>query len=244
LRSPGEDVLGEGTFGRSGSIDFGKERELGLFITFEGIEGSGKTTQIRRLKRYLTERGIPCVVTREPGGSPIGEKIRNILLNPDHGQIAPLTELLLYEAARSQHVEEVIKPLLKKGTVILCDRFSDASLAYQGYGRGIELELIKKLNRLATDRIQPDVTFLLDCPPRVGLRRAIDRNQRGETAKEDRFERESLSFHRRVRKGYLALAKPHPKRVKLIDAGQGEGKVFETIRQIVDELIHRKAKKR
>lgn len=217
---------------------------MGLFITFEGVEGSGKTTQIRRLKRYLTEKGIPCVVTREPGGSSIGERVRQILLDPDHVQIAPLTELLLYEAARAQHVEEVIKPLLKKGTVILCDRFADASLAYQGYGRGLDLRLIKKLNRLAADRIQPDVTFLLDCPIKVGLKRAIDRNQRAKMRKEDRFERERLSFHRRVRKGYLALARENARRLKLIDAGAGEEKVFETIRQIVDELMARRVGKR
>lgn len=212
---------------------------MGLLITFEGVEGSGKTTQIRRLRRYLARKGIPCVVTREPGGSPIGEKIRRILLHPENDSMSPLTELLLYEAARSQHVEEVIKPLLKKGMVILCDRFSDASLAYQGYGRGIALGLIRRLNRLATDGIEPDVTFLLDCPSKVGLKRAIERNQRGEMVKEDRFERESMLFHRRVRKGYLALAKGNAKRVKRIDARQAEAKVFETIRRVVDGLIDR-----
>ena len=119
---------------------------MSLFITFEGVEGSGKTTQIKRLKKYLTQKGIHCKVTREPGGSPIGEKVRKILLNPEHHKMVPLSELLLYEAARVQHVNEVIEPFLKKGGVVLCDRFSDATVAYQGCGRGIDLKLINRLN--------------------------------------------------------------------------------------------------
>jgi dTMP kinase len=212
-------------------------KRLSIFITFEGVEGSGKTTQIRRLKRYLTQKGIPCKVTREPGGSPIGEKIRKILLNPDHREMVPLSELLLYEAARSQHVKEVIGPFLKKGRVILCDRFSDATIAYQGYGRGVDLRLIKKLNRLSTQGIKPDVTFLLDCPSGVGLKRALLRNRSLRGEKEDRFEREKIQFHHRVRRGYLSIAKKEPHRVKVIDTRQGEKRVFQKIQKIVDELI-------
>jgi dTMP kinase len=212
-------------------------KRLSLFISFEGVEGSGKTTQIRRLKRYLTQKGIPCKVTREPGGSPIGEKIRKILLNPDHREMVPLSELLLYEAARSQHVKEVIGPFLKKGRVILCDRFSDATIAYQGYGRGVDLRLIKKLNRLSTQGIKPDVTFLLDCPSGVGLKRALLRNRSLRGEKEDRFEREKIQFHHRVRRGYLSIAKKEPHRVKVIDTRQGEKRVFQKIQKIVDELI-------
>jgi dTMP kinase len=210
---------------------------LSLFITFEGIEGSGKTTQIRRLKRYLTQKGIPCKVTREPGGCPIGEKIRKILLNPDHREMVPLSELFLYEASRAQHVKEVIEPHLAKGAVVLCDRFSDASIAYQGYGRKLGLALVKRLNRLSSQRIKPHVTFLLDCPSDLGLKRAVQRNQVQKKEREERFEREKIQFHYRVRRGYLSLAKKEPRRVKVIDTRQGEDKTFEKIRQIIDKLI-------
>jgi len=210
---------------------------LSLFITFEGVEGSGKTTQIKRLKRYLTQKGVPCKVTREPGGCSIGEKVRKILLNPDHLEMIPLSELLLYEAARSQHVKEVIEPLLKKGEVVLCDRFNDATIAYQGYGRNLDLEWIEKLNRLSSHGIKPDVTFLLDCPSRMGLKRALKRNRTLKKEKEERFEREKVQFHNRVRRGYLSIAKKEPHRVKMIDTRQGEEKVFEKIRRVVDELL-------
>jgi dTMP kinase len=213
------------------------EAELSLFITFEGVEGSGKTTQMRRLKKYLGRRGIPCKVTREPGGSSIGEKIRKILLNPDHREMAPMTELLLYEAARAQHVIEAIKPFVEKEGVVLCDRFSDATLAYQGYGRRIDLKWIQRLNHVSSQGVQPDVSFLLDCPSDVGLKRAIQRNRALKQEKEERFEREEIQFHRRVRKGYLAIARKEPRRVKVIDTRQGEEKVFEKIRKIVDNLL-------
>jgi dTMP kinase len=201
------------------------------------VEGSGKTTQIQRLKRYLTQKGIPCKVTREPGGCPIGEKVRKILLNPDHREMFPLSELLLYEASRAQHVREVIKPLLKKGMVVLCDRFSDASIAYQGYGRKVDLKLVEKLNCLSSKGIKPDITFLLDCPSDVGLKRALQRNQTLKKEKEGRFEREKIQFHHRVRRGYLSIAKKESHRVKVIDTREGEEKVFQKIRKIVDELI-------
>jgi dTMP kinase len=216
-----------------------RERRLLLFITFEGVEGSGKTTQIQRLKRYLTQKGIPCKATREPGGCPIGEKVRKILLNPDHCEMSPLSELLLYEASRAQHVIEVIKPLLKKRMVVLCDRFSDASIAYQGYGRKLDLKWVKRLNRLSSQGIKPDITFLLDCPSNLGLKRALQRNQTLKKEKEERFEREKIQFHHRVRKGYLSIAKKEPHRVKVIDTREGEEKVFQKIRKIVDELIVR-----
>jgi dTMP kinase len=213
---------------------------LSLFITFEGVEGSGKTTQIQRLKNYLTRKGIPCKVTREPGGCPIGEKIRKILLNPDHREMVPTSELLLYEAARAQHVKEVIQPFLKRGGVVLCDRFNDATLAYQGYGRKLNLKWIERLNRLSSQGIKPDVTFLLDCPSDVGLRRALQRNLTMKQEREGRFEREEIQFHQRVRKGYLAIAKKEPHRMKVIDTREGEEKVFEKIRKIVDNVIRRK----
>jgi dTMP kinase len=204
------------------------------------VEGSGKTTQIQRLKRYLTQIGIPCKVTREPGGCPISERLRQILLNPDHREMVPASELFLYEAARAQHVKEVIKPFLKKGGVVLCDRFSDATLAYQGYGRRLDLKWIERLNQLSSEGIKPDVTFLLDCPSDVGLKRALNRNRTLKQEKEERFEKEKIQFHRRVRKGYLVIAKKESRRVKVIDTRVGEDKVFEKIRKIVDNLIKRK----
>ena len=215
---------------------------MSLFITFEGVEGSGKSTQIQRLKKYLNRKGISCKVTREPGGVPIGEKVRKILLDPDHHEMVPMAELLLYEAARAQHVKEVIKPFLKKGGFVLCDRFSDATLAYQGYGRRIDIKWIDRLNRLASQGIKPDVTFLLDCPSDVGLKRALQRNQTLRQEREGRFEREEIQFHQRVRKGYLAIAKKEPRRVKVIDTREGEERVFEKIRKIVDNLISGKKK--
>ena len=216
---------------------------MSLFITFEGVEGSGKTTQIQRLKKYFTQKGIPCKVTREPGGSPIGEKIRKILLNPDHRGMTPMTELFLYEAARAQHVKEVIEPFLEKGGVVLCDRFSDATVAYQGYGRSIDLKWIERLNRLSSQGIRPNVTFLLDCPSDLGLKRALQRNRALKQEKEGRFEREEVQFHRRVRKGYLDIAKREPRRVKVIDTREGEDRVFDKIREIVDNLIKKQGKR-
>jgi len=216
--------------------------KLFLFITFEGVEGSGKTTQIQRLKKYLTQKGIRCKVTREPGGCSISEKIRKILLNPDHREMVPMTELLLYEAARAQHVIEIIKPFVEKEGVVLCDRFSDATLAYQGYGRKIDLKWIERLNHLSSRGIRPDITFLLDCPSDVGLKRAIQRNRTLKQEREERFEREEIEFHRRVRKGYLAIARKEPRRIRVIDTRRGEEKVFEKIKKIVDNLLKGKKK--
>ena len=221
-----------------------RKTELFLFITFEGVEGSGKTTQIQRLKKYLTQKGIRCKVTREPGGCSIGEKIRKILLNPDHREMVPMTELLLYEAARAQHVMETVKPFVEKEGVVLCDRFSDATLAYQGFGRGIDSKWIQRLNHIASQGVRPDVTFLLDCPSDIGLKRAIQRNRTLKQEKEERFEREAIQFHRRVRKGYLAIARKEPHRVKVIDTRQGEEKVFEKIQKIIDNLIKEKKVRR
>ena len=153
--------------------------------------------------------------------------------------MVPMSELLLYEAARAQHVNDIIKPFLKKGGVILCDRFNDATLAYQGYGRRIDLRWIERLNHLSSQGIRPDVTFLLDCPSDVGLKRALQRNRELKQEREERFEKEEIQFHRRVRKGYLAIAKKEPRRVKVIDTRQGEDKVFNKIRKTVDNLLVR-----
>jgi len=211
---------------------------MSFFITFEGVEGSGKTTQMKRLKKYLARRGIPCICTREPGGTRIGEEIRKILLNRRHRKMDPLSELFLYEAARAQHVMDVIKPLMKrKRVVILCDRFRDASVAYQGYGRGIDPKWVEELNRTASHGIKPDLTFLLDCPSDMGLKRALERDRQKRSSQEDRFEREKIQFHLRVRRGYRALAKKEPHRIRVIDTRPGKDKVFDRIRKVVDERM-------
>ena len=208
-----------------------------LFITFEGVEGSGKTTQIKRLQRHLKQKGIRCVATREPGGTLIGEKVRKILLDRAHREMIPLTELFLYEAARAQHVTQVIRPFLKRNGVVLCDRFSDASIAYQGHGRRIDPRLVDLLNQIASKGVRPDLTFLLDCPSDIGLKRAVRRDRQKRSNRQDRFEREKIQFHHRVRRGYLSLAEQEPRRIKIIDTRDGEEKVFNIIRKTVDRLI-------
>jgi dTMP kinase len=190
---------------------------MSLFITFEGIEGCGKSTQIRRLANALSAKGLPCLLTREPGGCPISDQIRAILLNAENSAMKPATELLLYAAARAQHVSETISPALAEGKLVLCDRFSDATLAYQGFGRNLDIEVIQYLNRLAMGDVKPDLTVLIDCPVEVGITRAIARNNAIPGDKEERFERESLLFHERVRQGYLKLAQAEPGRFVIID---------------------------
>lgn len=191
----------------------------GLFITFEGIEGSGKTTQIRLLAGALKRQGHDVVETREPGGTTIGERIRSVLLDAAHHAMAPIAELLLYAAARNQHVEEVILPALSAGRTVLCDRYADATTAYQGAARNIDPQILRNVHAIATEGLWPDLTVLLDLPANDGLARAIDRNRKSaDAAREDRFEREALAFHERVRAGYLAIAKTEPARFAVIDA--------------------------
>ena len=182
----------------------------GIFITFEGIEGSGKTTQSERLATAL---GPDVVLTREPGGTPISERIRDIFLTSD--DITSMTELLLIAAARTQHVDERIRPALHANRTVICDRFIDATVAYQGYRGGIDLSFIHQLNHIATGGLTPDITFILDLSPEVGLSR-----QQQSGAHRDRLDRESLESHRKVREGYLSVAKANPHRIKLIDATQ------------------------
>lgn len=205
-----------------------------MFITFEGIEGSGKTTQMKRLADALKGEGHEVLATREPGGTPIGERIRAILLDGGNGDMTPMAELFLYAAARSQHVERVIRPALDAGKVVLCDRYTDATRAYQGAARLIDPSIIDFANRAATGGLAPDLTILLDCPPESGLARARGRNLRGGAAcGEDRFEREEMPFHRRVREGYLAIAREEPKRIMVVDAEQSEDEVHREILRIV-----------
>ena len=210
---------------------------MACFITMEGIEGCGKTTQLHLLARRLESEGHRVTVTREPGGCPIADQIRNILLDADNKAIRPVTELLLYAAARAQHVSEVVAPALEAGMIVLCDRFTDATLAYQGHGRGLDLDLIRHLNRLACGGINPDLTLLLDCPVEIGLGRAVSRINSTDGPKEERFEQESLRFHRRVHEGYLELAQREPERFVIIDAAGGIEETEAAIAGVVLERL-------
>ncbi|MBJ6750540.1 dTMP kinase [Geomonas anaerohicana] len=198
---------------------------MGFFITFEGVEGCGKTTQLRLLKERLETDGEKVIATREPGGCPIADQMRAILLDAGNSAITPLAELLLYAAARAQHVQEVIVPALERGETVLCDRFTDATVAYQGHGRELDLDVIRQLNALATGGVQPDLTVLIDCPVQVGLSRALSRIEATSGAREERFELESVRFHERVREGYLSLARAFPERFVVVD---GSGDVART----------------
>ncbi len=212
---------------------------MGLFITFEGIEGCGKSTQIELLEAYLAEQGRSVLLVREPGSTPLGESIRELLLTGKGDGMDPWTELFLYEACRAELVSEVIAPALKGDGVIICDRFTDSTIAYQGYGRGLDIETLKGLNRTASFDITPGLTVLLDCPVEVGLKRANKRREGDSSAREDRFEREEKEFHERVRNGFLELAGLEPKRIKVVDSSEAIDKVELEIRSFVDELLTR-----
>lgn len=201
----------------------------GRFFTFEGIDGCGKTTQLRLFARYLRRRRIPFILTREPGGTELGERIRSIVLRRASTGMDPRTEVLLLFASRAQNVAECIRPALKRGQVVLSDRFTDASLAYQGYGRGLDRHLVRQLHHFACQNLKPDMTFVIDIDPRTSVRRARRRNTSARRD-EGRFEQETLAFYERVRRGYRALARREPRRVKLI---RGEDSVEAVHRQIV-----------
>ncbi len=203
----------------------------GHFITFEGIEGSGKTTQIARLGRYLKTKGYPVLTTREPGGTPIGDKIRSILLNGGNKAMDARTELLLYLASRAQHLNEVILPALTEGKIILCDRFTDATVVYQGYGRKIPLREVTRLCRFASLGLQPHLTILLDIDVPCGLARLAGRG------KIDRLDRETQSFHAAIRRGYLRLAKAEPRRIVVISSKDDPDRVASKIEEAVDAYI-------
>ena len=185
----------------------------GLFITFEGGEGSGKTTQITRLANDLREKGQDVIVTREPGGTPEAEKIRDLLVRRDGGAWTPMAEIMLLFAARVQHVETLIRPALAAGKIVLCDRFTDSTRAYQGYGHGVPLEAIEAIAETALGGFSPDLTIVFDIAPEAGLRRVMTR-----TNSEDRFEKLDMSFHQRMREGYLAIARNAPGRCMVIEA--------------------------
>jgi dTMP kinase len=205
-----------------------------LFITFEGIEGCGKTTQVKRFVKRLKGLGISLITTFEPGGTRIGKNIRKILLDSRNKHLSPLTELILYAADRAQHVEELIKPALNEGKWVICDRFFDATVVYQGIARGQDMKLVQSLNAQVTQGIQPDITFLLDCPVDMGLNRALKRNEAQSQKGQDRFEREALDFHRAVREGYLDLARKNQDRFVVLDATLPKDEVEKRIFQYIE----------
>jgi dTMP kinase len=214
----------------------------GRLITLEGTEGSGKSVQLRLLHEEFERRGVRALSTREPGGTPFGSELRDLLLKSSGAQRVPVAELLLYLADRCQHLQEVVEPELARGGVILCDRYHDATLAYQGYARGLGFDLIDRLAEMLDIR-KPDLTLLFDLDVTVGLGRAQTRNQQEGHQKWGRFEAESLDFHRRVREGYLQLARREPERFVLLDASQPVPALFESIlRALQDRRLFKESK--
>lgn len=208
-----------------------------MFITFEGIEGSGKSTQIKLLAQSLNARGLEVVLTREPGGTAIGDQIRAILLDSKNKNMAFLCEELLYWAGRAQHIDELIKPALDAGKIVLCDRYVDSTLAYQGYGRGLDFKQIELFCNLVTRGLKINKTFLLDLPTPDGMRRALSRIEGLHGPKEDRFEREALAFHEKVRQGFLSLAQAEPNRITVVDAARSQDEIAREIWTVMETLL-------
>ncbi len=202
---------------------------MALFITFEGGEGCGKSVQSRALYRRLSQLAIPALLTQEPGGTPLGKKIGR-WLKWEKTAISPLSELLLFNASRAELVAEIIKPNLENGKIVICDRYADSTMAYQSYGRGLDLEMVRAIINAATQGLEPDLTVLLDMPAETGLARKRDKRQ-------DRFEREDITFHQRVREGYLKMAADDPQRWLVIDASLPRAKVTEIIWDKVKQLL-------
>jgi len=211
----------------------------GLFVTFEGVEGSGKTTQARLLLEHLKGRGVPAVLSREPGGTPIGEKLRAVLLDTGQAGMLATTELFLYLASRAEHVARVVRPGLERGQVVISDRYTDASVAYQGGGRGLGWEVVEPLNRLAVSGVKPDITFLLDLDPELGLARLAGAKDR---APRDRIEREAVEFHRRVRAAYLEAAEREPERFVVLDGRRDTAEIARLVAQRVDDVLTRRGR--
>lgn len=202
----------------------------GLFITVEGTDGSGKTTQIGFINDYFKNAGYDVLLTREPGGTRVSEKVRLIVLEPDHTEMGNITEFLLYSAARAQLVHEVIKPSLEKGMIVVCDRYVDSSYAYQGYGRGLDLKALESISDFAVGGLIPDMTFFFDMDPETALKRRFASTQ------SDRIENERLEFHRRVHSGYVKLAEKYPERIKRIYAGDSAESIWAKVRVILDKI--------
>jgi len=205
----------------------------GFFISFEGGDGSGKTTQIRLLKEYIAGRGVDVVTVREPGGVPVSEKIREIILDSRNTDMDNITEMLLYAASRAQLVSQVIIPALNDGKCVICDRFVDSSYVYQGIARGLGIDMIKTVNDIATRKLVPDITFFIDVEPENALKRRLN------TTEPDRLEREDISFHLRVYQGYIKIAEMYPDRIKRIDGSLKEEEVFLQIKRHIDHLFCR-----
>lgn len=208
----------------------------GVFITFEGVEGCGKSTQVRLLVEALHKAGRAVYVTREPGGTPIGEAIRGILLDPANEVMCKETEILLYAAARAQHVAEVIRPKLDEGVVVISDRYADATTAYQGAARGFSPQQLSTLHQLATENLQPHLTIVLDVPVADGLSRVLQRSIDAGTRAYDRLESESVEFHERVRAAYLQIAKDHPQRVHVVNGKRTINEIHADILSLVTSL--------
>lgn len=211
-----------------------RARKTGIFITLEGGEGSGKTTHAALLSRFLAARGQTVLHTREPGGTPTAERLRSVLLDKSTEAIAPETEALIILAARRQHVDHVVRPALARGITVVCDRFSDSTFAYQGYGRGLDLPFLRAMNDWATDGLTPDLTILFDVPVAVGLRR------RRQAATENRLDREAVRFHRKVRAGFLALARREPRRIKVVNAIPAPDTVEAAVEAVVSQWLERR----
>ncbi|MEW5773696.1 MAG: dTMP kinase [Thermodesulfobacteriota bacterium] len=215
-----------------------------MFVTFEGIEGSGKSSVLASLAEDLTARGYAVSVTREPGGSRLGQELRRILLDMASRDLTGQSELFLYLADRAQHVHDVVRPALDAGRIVLSDRFADSTVVYQGYGRGLDPRLLHSFNEIAVAGCWPDLTLLFDLPAEVGLKRALTRNMRtGACATEGRFEAESLQFHSRVREGYLTWAALHRERYRVVDASQPLEYVVAAARAILDRELAARGKK-
>ncbi|MCK4911690.1 MAG: dTMP kinase [Thermodesulfovibrionales bacterium] len=212
----------------------GPRASKGMFISFEGGEGAGKSTHVRMAAEALEAEGHEVIMTAEPGGTPISQCIRGVLLDTAHQAMEPVTELLLYAAARRQHLQELILPALEEGKVVITDRFSDSTAAYQGTGRGLDMRLIEELDRIVTGGIKPELTVLLDMDVELGLER-----NRG-AGKQDRLEMEQVEFHKRVREGFLAIAKAEPERVKLVDASGSKQEVQTLVMEAMREALTRK----
>jgi dTMP kinase len=217
-------------------------KRRGIFITLEGIDGAGKSTQLRLLLKHLRGRGYRVVATREPGGTRVGEQVRGILLASQTGKLAPLAELALMYAARAQHLEEVVRPALARGEVVVSDRFNDASFAYQGCGRKLGAVAVRSFDQVVCGATQPDLTIVLDLSPRASLKRAKGREVRRNSVR-GRFEAEGLRFHQRVRAGYLIIAREDPRRVKVVRADRPAAEVQAEIRRIVDDFLARNRKR-
>lgn len=212
----------------------------GFLLTFEGPEGSGKSTHCRLLVDYLAQKGIKTLCTREPGSTALGEKMRQLLLSPLHKNMSARTELLLYEAARAQHVDEIIIPALKKNITVICDRFYDATFAYQGYGREMDMDIIERINNFAINKVKPVLTILLDIEVSIGLVKSLRLSKDSFLVGEsDRIEQEDIEFHKRVREGYLSLAQREPERIKVVTVKSEVNETQSEIQKHVDDLLRR-----